>query len=139
MDLSLLLQERFGFAEFRPAQKQVIDKVMAGENALAGMVAFLSLKDIKLNFLNFVSLPITFGIGVDYAVNVMQRARADGVARMHHIIVETGGAVVACSDAGGDDHDAKCEWVARPASQPGTTSPGRSPGRASRTGSLPER
>src|SRR6266852_3467471 len=37
MDLSLLLQERFGFAEFRPAQKQVIDKVMAGENALAVM------------------------------------------------------------------------------------------------------
>ena len=36
-DLSLLLRERFGFDEFRPAQKQVIDKVMAGENALAVM------------------------------------------------------------------------------------------------------
>ena len=64
---------------------------------IAGMVAFLSLKDIKLNFLNFVSLPITFGIGVDYAVNVMQRARHDGVARMRQVIVETGGAVVLCS------------------------------------------
>src|SRR6184192_3583881 len=36
-DLSLLLQDRFGFQEFRPAQKQVIDKVMAGENVLAVM------------------------------------------------------------------------------------------------------
>jgi uncharacterized protein len=64
---------------------------------VAGMVAFLSAKDIKLNFLNFVSLPITFGIGVDYAVNVMQRARHDGVAKMRQVIVETGGAVVLCS------------------------------------------
>src|SRR5881394_739280 len=37
MDLTLLLRERFGFAEFRSAQKQVIDKVMAGQNALAVM------------------------------------------------------------------------------------------------------
>src|SRR5438128_2138053 len=37
MDLSLLLRDRFGFQEFRPAQKQVIDRVMAGENALAVM------------------------------------------------------------------------------------------------------
>jgi len=37
MDLTLMLRERFGFAEFRPAQQQVIDRVMAGENALAVM------------------------------------------------------------------------------------------------------
>src|SRR5690348_4188718 len=37
MDLSLLLRDRFGFQEFRPAQKQVIDRVMAGQNALAVM------------------------------------------------------------------------------------------------------
>ena len=37
MDVSLLLRDRFGFREFRPAQKQVIDRVMAGENALAVM------------------------------------------------------------------------------------------------------
>jgi hypothetical protein len=64
---------------------------------IAGMVTFLSLKDIKLNFLNFVALPITFGIGVDYAVNVMQRVRHEGVAMMRRVIVETGGAVVLCS------------------------------------------
>src|ERR1700719_731973 len=37
MDLTLLLRERFGFAEFRSAQKQVIDKVMVGQSALAVM------------------------------------------------------------------------------------------------------
>src|SRR4029077_8847613 len=37
MGLSHLLRDRFGFQEFRPAQKQVIDRVMARENALAVM------------------------------------------------------------------------------------------------------
>ena len=37
MDLSVLLHERFGFREFRPAQKHVIDKVMIGQSALAVM------------------------------------------------------------------------------------------------------
>ena len=37
MDLSLLLHQRFGFDDFRPAQKQVIDKVMAGKSVLAVM------------------------------------------------------------------------------------------------------
>src|SRR5215475_14048049 len=37
MDLTGLLREQFGFAEFRPAQKQVIDKIMAGQSALAVM------------------------------------------------------------------------------------------------------
>src|SRR5262249_28306460 len=37
MDLTLFLRERFGFAEFRPAQQQVIDRVMAGANVLAVM------------------------------------------------------------------------------------------------------
>ena len=37
MDLTALLRERFGFAEFRPAQHQVIDNVMAGRSVLAVM------------------------------------------------------------------------------------------------------
>lgn len=41
---------------------------MAGTMALAGM---------KLNFLNFVAFPITFGNGADYAINVMQRYGAE--------------------------------------------------------------
>jgi predicted RND superfamily exporter protein len=84
------------FAAFRARRESwaVLLTLLIG---VAGMVAFLALKDIKLNFLNFVALPITFGIGVDYAVNMMQRARIEGVAHMQRIIVETGGAVVLCS------------------------------------------
>src|SRR5215470_6026396 len=37
MDLGVLLNERFGFSDFRPAQRQVIDRVMAGESVLAVM------------------------------------------------------------------------------------------------------
>jgi ATP-dependent DNA helicase RecQ len=37
MDLDALLNDRFGFSEFRPAQRQVIDCVMAGESVLAVM------------------------------------------------------------------------------------------------------
>lgn len=37
MELSTVLRERFGFQEFRPAQKQVIDTVMAGHSVLAVM------------------------------------------------------------------------------------------------------
>jgi predicted RND superfamily exporter protein len=84
------------FAAFRARRESwaVLLTLLLG---VAGMVAFLSLKHIKLNFLNFVALPITFGIGVDYAVNVMQRARLEGAEHMRRVIVETGGAVVLCS------------------------------------------
>src|SRR5215471_14521856 len=37
MDLTRILRQRFGFTEFRPAQQQVIDKVMAGADVLAVM------------------------------------------------------------------------------------------------------
>jgi len=53
--------------------------------------------DEKVNFLNFVALPITFGIGVDYAVNVYFRYRADGSGSMADAVLNTGGAVVLCS------------------------------------------
>jgi predicted RND superfamily exporter protein len=50
---------------------------------------------IKLNFVNFVVLPITFGIGVDYAVNLYQRYREhDDVEKA---LASSGGAVALCS------------------------------------------
>ncbi|HEY5678206.1 MAG TPA: MMPL family transporter, partial [Myxococcales bacterium] len=52
---------------------------------------------VKVNFLNFVTLPITFGIGVDYAVNVVQRWRAEGAGSLGRVLRETGGAVALCS------------------------------------------
>jgi predicted RND superfamily exporter protein len=40
---------------------------------------------------------VTFGIGVDYAVNVMQRYHADGSSDILAALRTTGGAVVLCS------------------------------------------
>lgn len=51
----------------------------------------------KLNFLNFIALPITLGVGADYAVNVMKRDEEDGGANVVVAVRETGGAVVLCS------------------------------------------
>ncbi|MFI5300371.1 MAG: RND family transporter, partial [Polyangiales bacterium] len=44
---------------------------------IAWMGASLAASSMKLNFLNFIALPITFGIGVEYAVNVVHRWRID--------------------------------------------------------------
>jgi uncharacterized protein len=52
---------------------------------------------LKINFLNFIALPITFGIGVDYGVNIFQRYREDGEGCVLDVIRNTGGAVMLCS------------------------------------------
>lgn len=52
---------------------------------------------IKINFLNFIALPITFGIGVDYGVNIFQRYREEGGGNIVDVIRQTGGAVALCS------------------------------------------
>ncbi|MBM4376572.1 MAG: MMPL family transporter [Deltaproteobacteria bacterium] len=64
---------------------------------IAWMTGALALGDVKLNFLNFIALPLTFGIGVDYAVNIMQRYAKEGAGGMITAVRETGGAVVLCS------------------------------------------
>jgi predicted RND superfamily exporter protein len=51
---------------------------------------------IKVNFLDFVALPITIGIGIDYAVNIASRARQAG-ASGRTAVETTGGAVLLCS------------------------------------------
>ncbi len=61
------------------------------------MTGALALARLRLNFLNFIALPITFGIGVDYAVNIMQRYLKEGSGGMITAVRETGGAVVLCS------------------------------------------
>ena len=39
---------------------------------------WLQLEGMKLNFLNFVALPISIGVGADYAVNLLERYRLLG-------------------------------------------------------------
>jgi predicted RND superfamily exporter protein len=61
------------------------------------MVAGAALAGLKVNFLDFVALPITLGVGVDYAVNVVTRERAEGPGSARRALSTTGGAVVLCS------------------------------------------
>jgi uncharacterized protein len=55
----------------------------------------MTVLNLKLNFVNFAVLPITFGIGVDYAVNLYQRYRQ--TCSVEEALASSGGAVALCS------------------------------------------
>jgi len=76
------------------ASALVLGSLLLGVAWLVGIGAAAR---VRLNFLNFVALPITFGIGVDYAVNIVQRWCADGRGSLGRVLRETGGAVGLCS------------------------------------------
>jgi predicted RND superfamily exporter protein len=58
------------------------------------MIAACALAGLKINFLDFVALPVTLGLGVDYAINVAHRAsREDPRTALR----STGGTVLVCS------------------------------------------
>jgi len=61
------------------------------------MIAGAALLGLRVNFLDFVALPITLGISVDYAVNVVARERADGPGSARQALATIGGAVALCS------------------------------------------
>jgi predicted RND superfamily exporter protein len=72
----------------------VIGSLLVGVLWMAGAAMLLG---IKLNFCNFVAYPITFGIGVDYAVNVITRYVQDGERDVSGAVRSTGAAVGLCS------------------------------------------
>jgi hypothetical protein len=78
----------------RASTALVIGSLVAGILWMAG--AMLGLR-IKLNFSNFIAFPITFGIGVEYAVNVMNRHETDGQRDILEAVRTTGAAVALCS------------------------------------------
>lgn len=61
------------------------------------MVGAMAAVDVKLNFFNFVALPMTFGIGVDYSINIYQRYLQEGRGSLQKVFRRTGGAVLLCS------------------------------------------
>ena len=73
---------------------QVLASLLLGVAWLVGAAAWAR---VRLNFLNFVVFPITFGIGVDYAANIVQRWRLEGQGSLDRVLRETGGAVALCS------------------------------------------
>jgi predicted RND superfamily exporter protein len=64
----------------------------------AGVVWMLGIgawAGVKTNFLDFIALPITFGIGVDYGINIYLRSRAEGDPQRG--VERAGAAVALCS------------------------------------------
>ena len=59
------------------------------------MVGVAGLFGVRITFLNFIALPITFGIGAEYGLNVAVRYRQD--RDMIRAVISTGAAVAVCS------------------------------------------
>jgi predicted RND superfamily exporter protein len=75
------------------SRRSVAVLVATGAGSLA-MVAVCACVGLKITFLDFVALPITLGLGIDYAINVADRAaKSDPVVALR----STGGTVFVCS------------------------------------------
>jgi predicted RND superfamily exporter protein len=72
----------------------VIGALLVG---LGWVAAAMAATRLKIDFFNFVALPITFGIGVDYAVNIVQRYGANPRGGILAVVRGSGGPVILCS------------------------------------------
>jgi hypothetical protein len=61
------------------------------------MIALAATVGLRVNFLDFVALPITIGIGIDYAVNLAARARHEPGLSSRALLAGAGSAVLLCS------------------------------------------
>ena len=61
------------------------------------MVAVCALLGIKVNFLDFVALPITLGLGIDYAINIAHRHDTEEFPDPIQTLRTSGSAVFVCS------------------------------------------
>ncbi|MGE5186883.1 MAG: efflux RND transporter permease subunit [Acidobacteriota bacterium] len=61
------------------------------------MIATCALAGLKVNFLDFVALPITLGLGVDYAINVAHRHDHEQIPDPITTLRTSGSAVFVCS------------------------------------------
>jgi len=75
------------------SRRSVAVLAATGAGSLA-MIAVCALAGLKINFLDFVALPITLGLGIDYAINIADRAATgDPLVALR----STGSSVVVCS------------------------------------------
>ena len=68
--------------------------LVAGVAVMCGVAVVLGQ---KLNFFNFVALPTTFGIGIDYAINIEERIRQRGRAELARAVGESAPPVLLAS------------------------------------------
>lgn len=71
-----------------------IGSILLGVLLMMGAMAW---SGERLNFTNFVALPITFGIGADYSINMLRRWQSERSRNMNTALASTGGAVAVCS------------------------------------------
>ena len=72
----------------------VIGALVLGVLWMVGAAAGLG---VRVNFLNYIALPISFGIGVDYGINMYRRCRLEGPTGIGRAVRAVGGALVLCS------------------------------------------
>ncbi len=94
--LAFLLVALAVIINFRKARTSsyVIAGLVLGVVYMMGIQAILR---IKLNFFNFIAFPVTFGIGIDYGVNLLQRYRFEGTGSIRRVLGAIGGAIILCS------------------------------------------
>jgi predicted RND superfamily exporter protein len=68
-----------------------------GVAGLSIMIAACAVVGLHAHFLDLIALPITVGIGIDYAVNLVARDRQDGNRGPQHLLRTTGSTVLLCS------------------------------------------
>jgi predicted RND superfamily exporter protein len=91
---SLLVVVLFILLIMRPMNAAVA-AIMTLLVGVVWMVGVAGIAGVRITFLNFIALPITFGIGAEYALNLAVRYRDD--RDMIKAVVSTGGAVAICS------------------------------------------
>jgi hypothetical protein len=89
----VLLLAAVSFRRMRPTL--LVGATVLGGVAITG--ALMAALGVKLNFLNFIVFPITFGIGADYAFNIVRRYEAEGEGSAAEVVRTSGGAVALCS------------------------------------------
>ena len=77
--------------------RRAIAVVVATASGSLLMIATCALLGIKVNFLDFVALPITLGLGVDYAINVAHRHDHEEFPDPITTLRTSGSAVFVCS------------------------------------------
>jgi predicted RND superfamily exporter protein len=71
--------------------------IACGLAGVVVMIALCALAELPVHFLDLIALPITIGIGIDYAVNLAARDRQDGERGPRFVLATTGGTVLLCS------------------------------------------
>jgi predicted exporter len=82
------------YARGRGGTLRTVAALVVGVVWMVGAAAWL---DLRVSFINFIALPITFGIGVDYGINMWRRIALEGPGGLERAVRATGGALLLCS------------------------------------------